>query len=286
MSDAARQIVADWSLPPSLTLSICATAVLYLRGWYAIRKTRPEQFHLLRLASFLAGLATLWFAIASPLDGFADVMLSAHMCEHLLLMSVVPPLLLCGWPVVPLLRGMPSFLRPLLFPFVRSSFLRHAERWLVKPPVAWFAMNLTLLGWHVPAAYDFALEHENWHDVEHMCFLGTSILFWWYVLRPWPAERRNRKWGILVYLVSADAVNTILSAFLSFCGRPLYTYYFDRPNPFQISALDDQVLGAVIMWVLGSLAFLIPAVVIAYGLIEPKVDTNQSSAHRTEAWER
>ncbi|MGH9594964.1 MAG: cytochrome c oxidase assembly protein, partial [Bryobacteraceae bacterium] len=89
-------------------LAIAVTALLYVRGWFRIRKTRPIQFTGWRLISFLLGLAILWLAISPPMDGLADVLLSAHMVEHLLLMSAVPPLLLLGLPVVPLLRGMPA----------------------------------------------------------------------------------------------------------------------------------------------------------------------------------
>jgi cytochrome c oxidase assembly factor CtaG len=267
MSDAVQQIFADWSIPVWLTLTILVTAAVYLRGWLAIRKTRAAQFSCLRLVSLLAGLCVLWLAIGSPMDGFADALLSAHMVEHLLLMSAVPPLLLWGLPVVPLLRGLPALLRRfVLGPILRVSLLRRFAHWLVTPVVAWLAMNLTFLAWHIPAAYDFALEHENWHAVEHLCFLGSSMLFWWCILRPWPASRQPRTWGILLYLVSADIVNTVLSALLAFCGRPVYTYYLDHPNPFQVSPLDDQVLGAVIMWVIGSLVFLAPAMLIALEL--------------------
>jgi cytochrome c oxidase assembly factor CtaG len=267
MPAAVRDIFADWSIPFWLTLTILVTTAVYLRGWLAIRKTRPAQFSGLRLASFLAGLSVLWLAIGSPMDGFADALLSAHMVEHLLLMSAVPPLLLWGLPVVPLLRGLPVLLRQfVLGPILRVSLLRRFMRWLVTPVVAWLAMNLTFLAWHIPAAYDFALEHENWHAVEHLCFLTSSTLFWWCILRPWPASQQRRSWGILLYLVSADIVNTVLSAVLAFCGRPVYTYYLDHPNPFQVSPLDDQVLGAVIMWVIGSLVFLVPAMLIALEL--------------------
>jgi cytochrome c oxidase assembly factor CtaG len=270
MSDAARDIFADWSLPIWLTLSIMITAAIYLRGWLAIRKTRPEQFTDIRLASFLSGLSVLWLAIGSPMDGFADALLSAHMVEHLLLMSAVPPLLLYGLPVVPLLRGLPEPLRRrIVGPLLRVSALRHFGHWLVKPLVAWLAMNLAFLCWHVPAAYDFALEHENWHAVEHLCFLGTSILFWWCILWPWPAQTHRRNWGILIYLVAADVVNTMLSAFLAFCDRPVYRFYLDHPNPFHVDPTQDQVLGAAIMWVLGSLAFLAPAMVITLRLLSP-----------------
>jgi cytochrome c oxidase assembly factor CtaG len=127
-------------------------------------------------------------------------------------------------------------------------------------------MNTCFLAWHVPAAYDFALEHENWHAVEHACFLGSSILFWWCLIQPWPTKARALTWGLIFYLVSADVVNTMLSAFLAFCDRPVYVFYLNNPNPFGVSPLQDQVLGAVIMWVFGSLAFLLPAMVIAVRL--------------------
>lgn len=260
MSPAVQDIFNDWSLPIWLTASVLITAALYLRGWLAIRKTRKQQFTDMHLASFLSGLAVLWLSIGSPMDGFSDALLSAHMIEHLLLMSVVPPLLLYGMPVVPLLRGLPRVLvKRVAGPLLRLRSLRWLGHGLVRPPVAWLLMNVSLLGWHVPAAYNFALEHENWHVVEHLCFLFSSLLFWWCVLRPWPAEKQGQNWGILLYLVTADAVNTMLSAFLAFCGRPVYSYYIDHPNPFQVSQLDDQVLGAVVMWVFGSMVFLIPA---------------------------
>jgi len=276
MSDAVRDIFADWSPPVYLTASIAIAALIYVRGWIALRKTRRRQFRILRLVSFLSGLAVLWLAIGSPMDGFADALLSAHMVEHLLLMSVVPPLLLSGLPIVPLLRGLPKVLRPLVIgPLVRTRFLRKVGHWLVKPVVAWLAMNVTLLAWHVPRAYDFALEHEFWHGIEHLCFLSTSLLFWWCILRPWPAAEHRRNWGILIYLVSADIVNTLLSAFLAFCGKPVYQFYLDSPNPFHVSPLEDQVLGAVIMWVIGSLAFLIPGMLITVHLLRPSGITHR-----------
>lgn len=275
MNEAVQDILSDWTLPPWLTLSIVVTAALYLRGWLKIRRTRPALFTGLRLASFLSGLAVLWLAIGSPMDGFADALLSAHMVEHLLLMSAVPPLLLMGLPVVPLLRGLPEGIcRIVVGPLLRLPLLRRAGHWLVTPLVAWLLMNVSFLAWHVPGPYSFALEHEHWHAVEHLCFLGTSILFWWCIVRPWPASSQPQSWGILLYLLSADVVNTLLSAFLSFCGRPVYLFYVDHPNGFHILPLEDQILGAAIMWVVGSIAFLLPAVLITHRLLRPTLRTS------------
>lgn len=268
MSPEVSLIFADWTLPPLLTASILLTAVIYVRGWLAIRQTRPAFFPKSRLLSFLLGLLTIWISIASPLDGFADVMLSAHMVEHLLLMSVAPPLLLLGYPSVPLLRGLPRWLvRYGLSFLLKRRSLRAIGHFLVTPAVAWLLMNLMFLGWHTPGAYDFALDHEHWHEVEHICFLGSSILFWWPIIRPWPTNVRAWGWYLLPYLAGADIINTALSAFLAFCDRPVYRFYLTQSNPFHLAPVSDQALGAVIMWVFGSSVFLIPVALITVKLL-------------------
>ena len=281
MPPACQAIFAEWTPPIVLTGIFIFIGFIYTRGWLAIRRTRPGQFPPMRLGSFLGGLGIIWLAIASPLDGFADVLLSAHMVEHLLLMSFAPPLLLLGYPLVPLLRGFPRRVVVLLLgPLLRTRMLRKSGHTLTTPIVAWLAMNLIFLGWHVPAAYDFALDHERWHEFEHMCFLGTSILFWWPVVLPWPTRARSSGWLLLPYLILADIVNTALSAFLVFCDRPVYPYYLREPNPFGISPLSDQRTGAVIMWVVGSVVFLVPAAVLTIRLLQQPTSRASASAFR------
>src|ERR1700677_452451 len=273
-----RAVFAEWSPPVFLTGMLVLTAIVYVRGWFVIRRTRAAQFPAWRLAAFVLGLATIWVSIGSPLDGFADALLSAHMVEHLLLMSFVPPLLLLGYPVVPLLRGLPrGFTVRVLGPLLRVQTLRRIGHFLTTPVVAWLAINLIFLGCHVPSAYDFALEHEHWHEFEHICFLGSSILFWWPLVRPWPASAPLLGWYALPYLVLADIVNTALSAFLAFCGRPVYGYYLREPNAFHISPLSDQAPGAVIMWVIGSLVFLVPAALLTIHLLQ------RGTSHRLDS---
>ncbi len=268
MSTETQAIFSAWSLPFGLTIAIAGVSAAYVRGWYGIRKTRPAYFTVGRLACFLSGMGVLWLAIASPLDGFADVLLSAHMGQHFLLMSVVPPLVLLGAPIVPLLRGLPRWMvKTAVGPMITMRWVRRAGHFLTAPAVAWLSFNLVFLCWHLPPAYDFALRNEAVHDFEHICFLTTALLFWWVVLLPWPSRFRSNRWIILPYLLLADIVNTALSAFLAFCNRPIYQFYIAGPNPFHISALTDQVAGGVIMWVLNSFVFLVPAMLITVHLM-------------------
>jgi putative membrane protein len=182
-----------------------------------------------------------------------------------------------GYPSVPLLCGLPGwYMRCGPAFLLKKKYLRTIGHFLVTPVVAWLLMNLTFLGWHIPGAYDFALEHEHWHEFEHLCFLGSSILFWWPIVRPWPTNACPWGWYLLPYLAGADIVNTALSAFLAFCDRPVYSFYLTQPNPFHLTPLADQALGSVIMWVFGSLVFFIPVVLITLRLLHRAPELAQS----------
>lgn len=285
MSPEIHAIFAAWSPPIWLTLAVVLVAAIYARGWNAIRKTRPRYFTFARLACFLGAMAVLWMAIASPIDGFADNLLSAHMVQHFLLMSVVPPLVLLAAPVVPMLRGLPRWMvRKFVGRVIAQRWVRRLCDILTAPVIAWLAFNIAFLCWHIPAAYDFALRNEHVHNMEHICFLATSLLFWYVVLHPWPSRVGRNSWGVLLFLLSADIVNTALSGFLVFCSRPVYQFYFAAPNPFHVSPLADQVAAGVIMWVLNSIVFLIPAMLLTVqlaGLGGRPAHHNTSSPART-----
>ena len=262
MSDAVSQAAwSSWAFPFWATVGLLATALLYLRGWREIRRTRPLIFPPWRAWSFVGGLLSIWIAVASPLDTLDGLFLVAHMTQHLILMSVAPPLLLLGAPAVPLLRALPrSVLRDALGPFFRTPILHRLIRLLTHPALAWLAMNLAYLGWHVPGAYELALRSPGWHEVEHACFLATSLLFWFPVIQPWPSPSRVSRWAMLPYLVGADLVNTVLAAFLTFSPRVIYPSY---------SSLRDQAAAGALMWVVGSIFYLVPVMVIAIQLLSP-----------------
>ena len=269
MPPDAQSVLLDWNIPPLTTLALLITALVYVRGWLLIGRTRPEQFPEWRLGCFLGGLFTLFLAVASPLDTLDDRVLSAHMAQHFLFMSIAPPLLLLGAPQVPLLRGLPRIaIRRVLGPLLRMHWPRQVGHYLTNLKPAWLLMNLSYIGWHVPAAYELALRSEGWHNMEHACFFFTSILFWWPILRPWPTRRRLH-WMLLPYLLSADIVNTGLSAFLCFAGRPVYPSYTMQVNPLGLTPINDQAAAGAFMWVFGSIVFLIPAFGITMVLLRP-----------------
>jgi cytochrome c oxidase assembly factor CtaG len=259
-----------WGGPAAAPAALVIAGVVYARGWRRSRRRLPGRFAARQLTAFLAGLACLCIAIASPLDEAADTRLSAHMMQHILLLTVAPALLLLGDPLLPLLRGLPDSLRrSLVAPLLHWRSLRDAAHALAHPLAALLISSVIFWSWHLPALYQLALRVPAVHVVEHASFVAGGLLFWYPVVQPWPSRPEWPRGAIIPYLLAADVQNTVLAAVLTFSDRVLYPFYEFHGRATQAAALDDQVLAGVIMWVPMSLAYLIPAALLTIRLLSP-----------------
>jgi cytochrome c oxidase assembly factor CtaG/polyferredoxin len=271
MPDVSNAIFSSWSIPFEPTLALVLTAALYLRGWLKLRRIAPRRFDGSRLSCFLGGLLALFIAISSPLDSFGNLLLQVHMVQHLVFMMVAPPLLLLGNPFLPLITGLPRpIAREVVGPFLTWPPFKKLGLWLTHPRTAWIIYVAITLGWHLPAPYELTLHSNAWHEVEHLCFLFSALLFWWPVVQPWPSRPQWPRWTMIPYLLLADIQNTALSAFLSFSERVVYPTYETVPHFAGMTALGDQSIAGAIMWVPGSIAYLVPAAVIAMRFLSPR----------------
>jgi cytochrome c oxidase assembly factor CtaG len=272
MTPPAQAILNEWSPPVAINVAIILSALVYCRGWLILWRASRGLIEFWRLVAFLGGMFFLWIAIGSPLAAFDEASLSVHMVQHILLMLVVPPLVLLGAPSLPLLHGLPQgFVRTTLGPLLRWSPVQWLGRFLTHPLVCWILAAVALLAWHVPLLFELALRSDGWHEVEHACFLFTSILFWWPVVQPFPSEARWPRWSIPLYLFWGMLPGSALGAFLTFCDRVLYPSYSESLSVFGIAPLDDQIFAGSLMWVVGFLVCFFPAVFITIKLLSPGV---------------
>jgi cytochrome c oxidase assembly factor CtaG len=267
MDPTVDAFLCSWPSDPWLVAALALTGGVYLRGWLRLRRGGVQRWGGGQLAAFLGGLVALFLALASPIEPFAALFFQAHMVQHVLLMMVVPPLLWLGAPLFPLLRGLPKPVRTYwIAPLFRSRPLRRLFGRLTHPLTALALFVAATWLWHAPAIYDLALRSTGWHYAQHACFLGTALLFWYPVVRPYPARPRWSLWLLLPCLLLGDVQNTALSALFTFSDRPLYAYYTQVPK-LGGSVLDDQSAAGVIMWVPGTLAFLVPLFAIGLQLL-------------------
>jgi putative membrane protein len=284
MQPVSQAVLLSWSIPPAASFALALTAVVYLRGWFLMRRAGVPFVPFWRACSFLLGILALWAALASPLDTFSSFVLTAHMLQHMVLMMLAPPLILLGAPLVPLMRGMPIFAaREFAGPFVNWRAANRIGAALTHPMVALLLMGAVTFAWHTPRLYELALASSSWHEVEHACFFLVSLIFWWPVIRPWPSQTRWPLWMLVPYLMVADLENTILSAILVFSDKGLYPSYSTMPRLFDFSAVQDQSAAGAIMWVLGSLVFVIPATIVAMQCLQGKRQKADLAA--TRKWE-
>ena len=176
------------------------------------------------------------------------------MVQHLLLVQIVPPLLLLG---------IPPELYKRLF---RYRAVRATERVLGQPVLAFLIGFAGLWISHLPPLYDGALHNEYIHIGQHMIFLISATIFWWVILAP-AQYRRLSPLPAMLYLFGATVSCIVLGIILTFAKVGIYPTYLHPADPLGILPLIqdewgltpavDQQVGGVIMWIAGSLAYLV-----------------------------
>jgi putative membrane protein len=256
------------------TAPIAAAALLYLRGWRRLHSHYPEIAAGYRPWAFFAGLAVLWIVIASPLSTLDHRLLTFHMLQHLVLMTIAAPLLLMASPGVAFLRGLPVPARRAAIWALRSDRVRRIGRALTHPAVCWLVGTGVVIAWHVPAAHELGLRSSSWHLVQHATFFASGLLFWWPVVR---STSRTVLAAAPLYLFLATLPCDALSAFLSFCGRVIYPSHAGAQAFLGLNALQDQECAGALMWFWVTIAYLLPAAAITLRMLWPRAAAGSAS---------
>jgi putative membrane protein len=254
-------------------------ALVYVRGWIRVRRLDLDTIESWRAGSFLLGLFLIWFAVASPIAGLDHELLTIHMVQHLLLMTLAPPLIWFGAPMKPLLHGLPQGVGNVMSHFFRSPPIQRLGRAIAHPAVCWLAAAATLIGWHVPSLFALGMRSGLWHTMEQVSFLAGGLLFWWPVIKPGQGAPNGSEWPILLYLFVATLPCDILSGFLVFCNRVVYPVFLSSPRSNGLSAMEDQQCAGALMWTCVTVVYLISAAIVAARLLSP----HRSEEQRMEA---
>lgn len=257
------------SLKAVPTLGLVLTALVYVRGWVQVRRLDLNTVEGWRPACFLPALFFIWLAMASPIAALDHEILTAHMVQHLLLMTLAPPLIWLGAPVKPLMHGLPPRLAEVSSQFLRLTPVQRLGKAVARPAVCWLAAAGTLIGWHIPCSFALGLRSDMWHGIEQASFLSTGLLFWWPVIRPWPSAMKSSQWTMLLYLFLATLPCDILSGLLVFCDRVVYPVYSSSPRLLGFSALADQQCAGALMWTCVTVVYLIAGTVLTTRLLSP-----------------
>ncbi len=221
-------VLTRWNPEPSVVVGLVAASVVFVwlqrRPDLAVSRGRQVCFGL--------GIVFLALTLLSPLDDLSDdYLLFAHMIQHLLLVLLIAPLLV---------RALP---RP------------WASRIKINPVIAFAGFNIVFALSHVPLWYEATLEHESLLVVEHVLYVVTAMVNWLPILSP-AQERRLPDAIQMLYLFLETLPMFIVGALLSLSDEAIYAFYLRAPRIISMSAVEDQSMAGLIMWIGGSFFYL------------------------------
>ena len=270
-----------WTFEPVVVISLVMTAGLFIAGtrklWHESGTNRGIRKW--EAAMFAGGWLALFVALISPLHSWGQVLFSAHMTQHEVLMLVAAPLLVLGRPLIAFMWAIPMSWARQLGAITRLSWFAATWRVVTLPLVAWLIHAIALWVWHIPVLFDAVLNNELIHTLQHISFLFSAILFWWALVHG------GRGWmgygAALLYVFTTSLHSGLLGAFLTFSTTVWYPGYNGLTRSWGLTPLEDQQLGGLIMWIPAGLVYVIAGLALLAGWIQQSERSAHSRDYRT-----
>ena len=254
----------EWALTPGIIIPTILIFAIYAAG-IVRRRAIDGQIQLWRHAAFIGGVASIFLALASPLDFVAEHLFSVHQIQHLLLRMIGPMLIALAAPQAMLISGLPSGLRRnALAPFLGNRVLQAIFAMLINPVVVTVLFVAALYVWQYPPYHDAALLNDTIHDTMHVTMLAAGLLFWWRIfdLRPAP---QGLSYGVRLMVLWIVALTNIgLGAYTTLKSELLYPAYDIVGRLFDLSPLTDETVGGFIIWVPSTMMCLIAVIIVIH----------------------
>lgn len=237
-----------WEFDPGVVIPLVVTGLLYVLGTRRQRIATGGQN-----VCFWCGWISLLVALVSPLHPLGEVLFSAHMVQHEILMLIAAPLLVISRPLVTFLWGMPFEWRRNVGRWAKQEPVHRTWTFLTEPLTAWSIHAAAIWTWHAPYLFDLTLRSDLAHTAQHLSFFLSALLFWWALFY----AHGRKAYGAAVFYLFTTAVHTgILGALLTFAPHVWYSAYSTTTQAWGLTPLEDQQIGGLIMWVPASLVYL------------------------------
>jgi putative membrane protein len=260
-----RELARAWSFEPVVVLTLIISGALFISGFINLRReaARQKSIKPWEAACFVGGWLALFIALVSPLHAWGSVLFSAHMTQHEVLMLVAAPLLVLSRPLIAFMWALPLGWARRIGNLAKLSPVQTSWRVLTIPFVAWLVHAVALWSWHIPSLFEAVLHNEWIHTAQHLSFLLSALLFWWALIH---GPQGVMGYGAAILYVFTTSIHSgLLGALLTFAGSIWYPSYRGLTASWGMTALEDQQLGGLIMWIPASLVYIIAGLALFVG---------------------
>ena len=253
-----------WNLTPGIALGALLAAGLYGVGFWR-RRHRMDGVRVWRHAAFFAGLAVIFLALQSPIDPIAERQFVIHQIQHLLLRMIGPMLVMLSAPQAVLIAGMPDPVRRrILTPVVTNQMIRRLFSPLAHPVLVTALFIGALYFWQIPKYHAVALLNDDVHYIMHASLLFAGLLFFWRIFDYRPAPLATGFGVRLMMLWLMILSNIALGSYIAFKQRVLYPAYDVLGRLGDHSAITDERLGGMVIWIPSSMMGLVAILIVAH----------------------
>ncbi len=234
-------VLARWNLDPALIIVLLAAVASYL---VASRNAAGGSARW-RKGCFLAGWLLGALALTSPLCPLSVSLFCARVGQHMLLTTVVAPLIVLGC------GGLRQY---------RQIMTDRDDRTGGGVMVAAFAYAAALWIWHAPGPYMATFTSDIAYWAMHLSVFGAACWLWAGLLNP----DGGHPMASLAAALATTVQMGFLGAFITFAAKPLYAAHTLTTAAWSLTQIQDQQLGGAIMWIPAG-AVLMAAIVLSLG---------------------
>ena len=246
-----------WEFSWSIYIATALTLAWFVRGLKLLPKAQHPP--LWRSICFVAGVASFWIVLQTGIDYYAQHMFFVHRAAHFVLHHFGAFFIALGMSGPVLWAGMPEFLKPLVTarPVQATlSFLQH-------PVMAPFLFVGLLYLWLIPGLHTRVMLDANLYELMNWSMAINGVMFWALILdsRAKPPARLSHLMRALLILM-IELPQMVLGAILSLTERDIYPVYMICGRVLDMTALNDQHYGGLIIWLPGTLTSFAAMIVV------------------------
>ena len=236
---------APWDFSPPIYLATALVLFWYCRGLG--RASPAERPTFWRRLAFLLGIGLIYAVLQTRFEYWSQHMFFLNRIQHVAMHHLGPFLVALAGAGGTIKLGMPATLRRA----IERPAVTGIVDVLQQPVLAAFLFAGLFYFWLVPAVHFLAMIDVRLYAVMNWSMVLDGLLFWSLVLDRRPKPPARISFGARAALALGVMFPQIaLGAAITFSQRDLYPYYDLCGRLFpSISALNDQHIGGIVIWI-------------------------------------
>lgn len=257
------QQLEPWQFSPTVLVCTLLALGIYINGLITRRRRGLRNGFGLPLA-YCLGVVSIYLVLQTRVDYYSQHMFYIHRLQHLVLHHLGPFLIALAVPQAILRAGIPDRLwHRLVGPVVRSLPVRWLCNLLLDPVLAPVLFIAGIAFWLTPAVHFDAMLSTPLYNLMNWSMVIDGLPFWWLALNPDPKPPARIGYGARIFILFAVMFPQILiGAYIGLSTHDLFKVYAVCGRLYPISAVTDQQLGGLIIWIPGCMMSVIGALVV------------------------